>query len=72
MAEVFVARATGGVLGFARSVVVKRLLPQLKSDADTVGMFLDEARLGARLQHPHIVGVVDLGEADDEAFMVLE
>jgi len=72
MAEVFVARATGGVAGFTRSVVVKRLLPQLKSDADAVGMFLDEARLGARLQHPHIVGVVDLGEADDEAFMVLE
>ncbi len=72
MAEVFVARATGSVPGFARSVVVKRLLPQLKSDADAVGMFLDEARLGARLQHPHIVGVVDLGEADDEAFMVLE
>lgn len=57
MAEVFVARFMGSVAGFSRSVVVKRLLPQLKSDADAVGMFLDEARLGACLQHPNIVAV---------------
>ncbi len=72
MAEVFLARATGSIPAFSRAVVVKRLLPQLKSDIDAVGMFLDEARLGARLQHPHIVGVVDLGQVDDETFMVLE
>lgn len=74
MAEVFVAKAMSGagVAGFSRAVVVKRLLPQLVSDVDAVGMFLDEARLGAKLVHPHIVGVVDLGEADGEAFMVLD
>jgi len=71
MAEVFLARAVGSA-SFSRAVVVKRMLPQLAADDDAVGMFLDEARLGAKLQHPHIVGVVDLGEADGDYFMVLD
>ena len=71
MAEVFLARAVGSA-SFSRAVVVKRMLPQLASDQEAVGMFLDEARLGAKLQHPHIVGVVDLGEADGDYFMVLD
>lgn len=71
MAEVFLARAIG-VSSFTRTVVVKRMLPQLAADADAVAMFLDEARLGAKLQHQNIASVLDLGEADGAYFMVLE
>ena len=71
MAEVFLARAMGAS-SFSRTVVVKRILPQLAADADAVEMFLDEARLGAKLQHQNIVSVLDLGEIDGAYFMVLE
>jgi serine/threonine protein kinase len=71
MAEVFLARAIGAS-SFTRTVVVKRMLPQLAADADAVVMFLDEARLGAKLQHQNIVGVLDLGEVGGAYFMVLE
>lgn len=71
MAEVFLARATGAG-NFARTVVVKRMIPQLAEDPHAVQMFLDEAQLGARLHHPHIVPVLDLGEIDGAYFMVLE
>ncbi len=71
MAEVFVARAQG-LVAFSHSVVVKRMLPQLADNKDAVGMFVDEARLGAKLFHPHIVRVVDLGEVGGKYYMVLE
>ncbi len=70
MAEVFLGRTTGAE-SFSRPVVIKRILPQLVRDRDAVQMFLDEARLGARLHHEHIVPVLDLGEVDGTYFMVL-
>ncbi len=60
MAEVWFGRVVGAE-GFLREVAVKRLLPSSARDPAQVAMFLDEARLGAMLHHPHIVSVLDLG-----------
>jgi serine/threonine-protein kinase len=58
MAEVWVAEARDRP---GRRYAVKRLLPTLADDRAFVTMFLDEARLGAQLDHPGIVPVHDLG-----------
>ena len=65
MAEVYFARRAGPH-GFQKIVAVKRILPQFARDADFVAMFVDEARVCARLGHPNIVQVFDFGEQDGE------
>jgi serine/threonine protein kinase len=64
MAEVFLARKPGPE-GFEKRVALKRILPHLAAQTDFVAMFLDEARLAARLDHPHIVHIHDFGVDDD-------
>ncbi|MDH3728994.1 MAG: serine/threonine protein kinase, partial [Myxococcales bacterium] len=71
MAEVFLAEATS-VQGFKKRVAIKRVLPHLASHTNFIGMFLDEARLGARLSHANIVSVFDIGSADNSYFIVME
>ena len=71
MAEVYLARRAGPH-GFQKVVAVKRILPQLAQDADFVAMFIDEARVCARLAHPNIVQVFDFGEHDGELYMAME
>jgi hypothetical protein len=71
MAEIFSATASGEY-GFARRVVVKRLLPHLAARIGVVELFLDEARLLARLHHPRVVQVLDLGTADGAVYQALE
>jgi serine/threonine protein kinase/predicted ATPase len=71
MAEVFLARILG-VEGFTRELVVKRMRSELVTRPDAVKMFLDEARLLAKIQHPNIVQVFDLGEADGTYFIAME
>jgi eukaryotic-like serine/threonine-protein kinase len=60
MAEVFLARRPGPD-GFAKRVAVKRILPHLAKQPDFVAMFLDEAKLAATLDHPHIVHIHEFG-----------
>jgi serine/threonine-protein kinase len=71
MAEVYVARRAGPH-GFQKTMAVKRILPQYARDADFVAMFVDEARVCARLGHPNIVQVFDFGEHDGELYMAME
>ena len=71
MAEVFLGEATS-VQGFKKKVAIKRVLPHLASHTNFIGMFLDEARLGARLNHANIVSVFDIGKADNSYFIVME
>ncbi len=71
MAEVYLARRAGPH-GFQKVVAVKRILPQLAQDPDFVAMFIDEARVCARLAHPNIVQVFDFGEHDGELYMAME
>jgi serine/threonine protein kinase len=55
-----------------RSVAVKLLHPALALQPDTRRRFEGEARLAARLVHPHIVAVFDSGEEDGVPFIVME
>jgi hypothetical protein len=71
MAEIFLARVVG-LPGFQKLVVVKRILPQLAGDPQFVNMFLDEARIAATLQHPHIVQTYDVCVADGNYFIAME
>jgi len=61
-----------GPAGFAREVVIKRVLPELARSEEFVRMLLGEARLSARLRHPGIVQVHELGQVDGEYFLAME
>src|SRR5438067_2289863 len=71
MAEIFLAKQTG-VQGFEKLVVVKRILQNLATEKEFVGMFLDEARLAATLTHQNIVQIYDLGETDGCFYIAME
>jgi hypothetical protein len=71
MAEIFLARETG-LAGFERLVIIKRVLPSLAEDMDFIDMFLDEARLAARLTHPNIVHIYELGEENGAYYIAME
>ncbi|MBI3184093.1 MAG: serine/threonine protein kinase [Myxococcales bacterium] len=71
MAEIFLAKHVGAE-GFERDVVIKRMLDSLARSKPFVTMFLDEARLAARLSHPNIVQITDLGQADGAYFICME
>ena len=71
MAEIFLARREGPE-GFAKTVALKCILPHLADQPDLVTMFLDEARLAARLSHPHIVQIHDFGCVDNTYFIAME
>jgi serine/threonine-protein kinase len=71
MAEVFLARMQG-VGGFAKLLVIKRILPHLNDDPEFREMFLHEGRVNARLNHSNICQVYELGEVDNEVFLAME
>lgn len=72
MAEVFLARLTGEQ-GFARQVVIKRVLPQYASHPDFLALFQQEARFASLLAHPNIAQVSDFGvDGDGAAYLVME
>ena len=71
MAELFVATAPGEH-GFQKKVVIKRLLPHLVADETYNAMFIDEAKLTARLVHPKIAQTFELGKVDDSLFIAME
>ena len=56
---------------FARTVAVKVLSPKLADEPQYVERFLREARSMARLQHPHILPVYDVGEQNGTAYLVM-
>jgi serine/threonine-protein kinase len=71
MAEVFLGRIRGPA-DFDRPVVLKRILPHLARQKQFVDMFLDEARIVARIRHPNVVQVHELVQEGKELFLVLE
>lgn len=71
MAEVF--RATGeGPDGFERAFVIKRIHPHLSHTPEFVRMFVDEAKISARIVHPNVVQVFEFAFHDDSHFIVME
>jgi phosphate/phosphite/phosphonate ABC transporter binding protein len=71
MAEVYLA-CERGPHGFHRLVVVKRILPHLAHHEQMVRMFLQEARIAARINHPNVVQILELGEEGGYPFIVME
>ncbi len=71
MGEVFLARQEGPA-GFTKTVVIKRILRHLASDQNFIDLFLNEARLAAQLQHPHIAQVFGLENEGNSWFISME
>jgi serine/threonine protein kinase len=71
MASVYLGRAIG-TAGFERLVAVKVIHPHLAREPEFVEMFLDEARIAAKIHHPNVVEIIDLGEDEELFFMVME
>src|ERR1044071_7853519 len=71
MAEIFLARLQGAA-GFEKLVCIKRILPHLARDRQFVAMFLDEARIAARITHPNVCQVFELGEIMGSYYIAME
>lgn len=71
MARVHLGRAVGAG-GFERQVAIKTMHPHLAEEADFVAMFLDEARLSARVHHPNVVATLDVQQDEEGIFLVME
>src|SRR6185503_16051147 len=71
MASIHIGRMLGPV-GFSRTVAVKQLHAQFAKDPEFVSMFLDEARLAARIHHPNVVPTLDVVALKGELFLVME
>jgi serine/threonine protein kinase len=71
MATVHYGRLLGPV-GFSRTVAIKRLHEKHARDPEFVSMFLDEARLAARIRHPNVVQTLDVVALDGELFLVMD
>jgi serine/threonine-protein kinase len=71
MADVFLAVAQGPA-GFNKLVVLKKARPELAQDPEFLAMFLDEARLSARLNHPNVVQTLEVGHDGERYFIAME
>ncbi len=71
MAELFLSR-TVGPEGFDKLVVLKKILPSHAENPKFVRLFLDEAKLAATLDHPHIARVYDQGKVDGHYYFTME
>jgi serine/threonine protein kinase/ABC-type branched-subunit amino acid transport system substrate-binding protein len=72
MSEIYLTVTQGGLGGFQKLVVVKLLRRDLAEDDDFRRMFLDEARLAARLNHPNVVQTYDVGEDHGRYYLAME
>ena len=71
MAEVFKAKMFG-VEGFEKIVAIKRILPEVAEDAEFIKMFVEEAKIAVKLQHPNVVQIFELGKIDGSYFIAME
>ncbi len=71
MAEVFLARSSGAE-GIEKLLVVKRVLPSFVRNAKFRTMFIDEAKIAMRLNHPNIVQVYTFEQVREEFFLAME
>lgn len=59
-------------LGLERRVALKVMSPDtVAADATFVPRFLREAKLSAKLEHPHVLPIYDFGQVDDLLFLVM-
>jgi eukaryotic-like serine/threonine-protein kinase len=71
MATVHLGRLLGPV-GFSKTVAIKRLHQHLASEPDFVAMLIDEAKLVSSINHPNVVGSLDVVYEDDELLLVMD
>ena len=71
MGRLYIAERRG-IQGFVKIVALKRILPHLADSKQLREMFLNEARIAARLEHPNIVATYELGEVDGNYFISME
>ncbi|HTV22045.1 MAG TPA: ABC transporter substrate-binding protein [Polyangiaceae bacterium] len=74
MSDVYLAvtEGTEAAAQFQKLLVIKMLKRELGEDPDFVKMFLNEARLAARLNHPNIVQTIEIGNAGSRYFLAME
>jgi serine/threonine-protein kinase len=71
MATVYFGQMVGAH-GFSRVVAIKRMLPRLARDPSFHAMFVDEARLASRVQHPNVVPILDVLDEGGEVMIVMD
>lgn len=71
MAEVFLAKSTGAE-GIEKILVVKRVLPTFARSPKFISMFVDEAKVAMRLNHPNIVQVYAFEQVKNEFLLAME
>ncbi|MEP7121817.1 MAG: serine/threonine-protein kinase [Byssovorax sp.] len=71
MATVFLARLQGAG-GFQRLVAIKRLHTELAAQPELVQMFLEEAKIAARIHHTHAVPILEIGSSARGYYLVME
>jgi serine/threonine-protein kinase len=71
MADVYLAHSRGEA-GFEKQVAIKVMHPHLARNERAVEHFLDEARLAARISHPNVVQIQDLGKIGNDYVIVME
>ncbi len=71
MATVYLGRISGAG-GFQRFVGIKRLHAHLAREPEFIQMFLDEARLAARIHHPNVVPILEIGTGEQGYYIVME
>ncbi len=71
VADIFLARQSA-TAGFEKEIVIKRLRPELRGNARVVKRFLEEARIGALLNHPNVVHVYDVDVAEGAPYIAME
>jgi serine/threonine protein kinase len=71
MATVHIGRLRGAA-GFSRTVAIKRLLPQFACNPEFEALFVHEARLVARIQHPNVVATLDVVADAGELILVMD
>lgn len=71
MATVHIGRLRGAA-GFSRTVAIKRLLPEFACNPEFESLFVQEARLVARIQHPNVVSTLDVVAEEGELILVMD
>ena len=71
MAEIYAAK-TFSTAGFAKTLVIKRILSRYSENKSFVSMFIDEAKISVSLQHSNIVQVYDFGRIKDNYYLAME
>jgi serine/threonine-protein kinase len=71
MASLYLAHYAGPD-GFEKFVAIKRIHQHLAENTEFCKMFVDEARLAARISHPNVAQVIELGAVDGSYFIAME